>query len=160
IDVGLNALAIDGGATIAILAVAAVPAPAVVSLGVTLLFAAPAAVPCTLSETVQLDPGARLELARETDPEPAVAVAGPVQLLVRALGVATTNVPVEFGSVSVNVMPLSVWFRLGLVTWMVRLVVPFSGIDVTPKFLVAVGGLMTFNESVEVLPLPASEELM
>jgi hypothetical protein len=158
IELGLNDLAMLGGATIVTLAVPAAPVPAVVSLAVTLLLAAPAAVPCTLSETVQLAPGARLELANETEPEPGFAVAVPVQLLLRLLGVATTNVPVEFGSVSVNVMPLSVWFWLVLLTVMVRLVVPFSGIVATPKFLAMLGGLMTFRLSDDVFPFPAIVE--
>lgn len=157
---GLNDLLIVGGATIVIFAVPAVPEPAVVSLAVTLLFATPAAVPCTLTETVQLAPGARLELARATEPEPGVAVAPPLQLSVRLLGVATTKVPVVFGSASVKVMALSVWFWLGLLTWMLRLVVPFNGIVARPKFLAMLGGLITLSVSDAVLPLPAAVESM
>ena len=98
-------------------AVEVFPEPAVVSLALTLLFAAPTFVPCTFNETVQLAPGARLELARDTDPEPAVAVAVPLQLLVKPLGVATTNDPgALLGKVSVNVMALSVWFWFVLLT--------------------------------------------
>lgn len=96
-------------------AVEVLPEPAVVSLAVTLLLAAPTFVPCTFKDTVQLAPGARLELARDTDPEPAVAVAVPLQLLVRPLGVATTNEPgALLGRVSLNVMPLRVRFWLVL----------------------------------------------
>src|SRR5215469_16696690 len=94
-----------GGAITVTDAFAVLPVPAVVSLTVTLLFVAPALVPWTFNPTVQLAPGARLELARETEPEPAAAVAVPVQLLVKPLGVATTR---PAGRVSVKVMPLSV----------------------------------------------------
>src|SRR5215472_6164169 len=86
-------LLIVGGATMVRLAVAVLPGPAVASLDVTLLLAVPATVPCTLAETVQLAPGGRVELARETEPEPAAAVAPPLQLSVSPLGVATTNLP-------------------------------------------------------------------
>jgi len=47
-----------------------------------------------------------------------------------------------------------------LSTVMVRLVVPFSGTVVAPKLFVICGGLMTFRVSEEVLPSPASVELM
>src|SRR5215831_18032179 len=67
---GLKALLMVGGATTVRFAVPVLPDPAVVSLPVTLLFAAPATVPCTFAETVQLAPGDRLELARDTDPDP------------------------------------------------------------------------------------------
>src|SRR5262249_52725633 len=43
---------------------------------------------------------------------------------------------------------------------MVRLVVPFSGMVLAPKAFAIVGGLMTFNVSLAVLPLPATVELM
>lgn len=106
---GLNDLLMVGGAITITEAVAVFPAPAVASLAVTLLLAVPATVPCTLAETAQLAPGARLELARDTEPDPAVAVAEPLQLLLRLLGVATTNVPgAALGRVSVNVIALSV----------------------------------------------------
>ena len=108
---GLNALLMVGGATTVSSALEVFPVPAVVSLAVTLLFAVPATVPCTFTDTVQLAPGARLELPRDTEPEPATAVALPEQLLVKPLGVATTRVPgAALGRVSVNVMALSVWF--------------------------------------------------
>lgn len=98
-------------------AVEVFPDPAVVSLALTLLLAAPTFAPCTFKETVQLVPGARLELARDTEPEPAFAVAVPLQLLLKPLGVATINDPgALLGRVSLNVMALSVRFWLVLLT--------------------------------------------
>ena len=43
---------------------------------------------------------------------------------------------------------------------MLRLVVPFSGIVATPKFLAMLGGLMTFRVSDDVFPFPAIVELI
>ena len=136
---GLNDLLILGGATTVTSALAVLPAPAVPSLAVTLLFAAPATVPCTLAETVQLAPTGRLELARDTEPDPATAVAEPLHVLFRLLGLATTNVPgAALGRVSVNVIAVRAWFTLfELATVMVKSVVPFSGIVAAPNDFVA-----------------------
>ena len=49
---------------------------------------------------------------------------------------------------------------LVLLTVKVRLVVPFSGIVAAPNALAMVGGLMTVRLADDVLPLPASVELM
>src|SRR5215472_17592854 len=125
---GLNALLIVGGATTVRLAVPVLPVPAVASLTVTLLLAAPATVPCTCKDTPQVTPGARVELARETEPEPDVAVATPLQVLLSPLGVATTKVPGAVGRVSVKVIPVSVWFTFFVLsTLMARLVWALSG---------------------------------
>src|SRR5579864_2156589 len=97
--------------TIVIFALPVFPVPAVVSETATLLFAAPICVPCTFTETVQLAPGARFAPNSDTDPEPALPVAVPVQVEFSPLGEATTNVPgAELGSVSVKEIELSVVF--------------------------------------------------
>ena len=49
---------------------------------------------------------------------------------------------------------------MGLLTWMLRLVVPFNGIVARPKFLAMLGGLITLSVSDAVLPLPAAVESM
>src|SRR5205085_191401 len=82
---------IVGGATTVTVAVAGVLAPASVELTVTLLFLSPAVVPCTFTDTVHEALAATVPPLRLTEPEPAVAVAVPPQVLVRPLGVATTN---------------------------------------------------------------------
>src|SRR5215471_10488880 len=112
---GLNALLIVGGATTVRLAVPVLPVPAVVSLTVTLLLAAPATVPFTFTVIVHDAPGAKLAPVRLMLPEPATAVGVVLHVFVKPFGVATTSVPgAALGSVSVNEIPLSVWFWLVL----------------------------------------------
>ena len=108
---------------------------------------------------MQLDPGARLAPDRETEPEPAVAVGVPEQVVVKPLGVATTS---PAGRVSVKEIALSVWFTLVLEIVKVRLVVPFSGIVAAPNAFAIVGGLITnrFALEVEFAPVPAAVELI
>src|SRR5579863_3608931 len=91
--------------TIVRFAVAVLPIPAMVSLTVTLLLAAPTVTPCTSAETVHEAPGARLAPERLTEPDPALPDAVPVHVLLRPLGLATTRL---LGSTSVKDMPLSV----------------------------------------------------
>src|SRR5947209_16912599 len=86
-----SALLIVGGATTVTVAVAGVLASASVELTVTLLFLSPAVVPCTFTDTVHEALAATVPPLRLTEPEPAVAVAVPPQVLVRPLGVATFN---------------------------------------------------------------------
>src|SRR5215471_18962302 len=148
-----NALLMVGGATTVMLAVAVLPVPAVVSVALTLLLFTPAVVPCTFTETVHDAPGARLAPESDTEDDPSVAVAVPLQVVLRFPGVATTR---PAGSESVNEIPLRVRFWLVLLTVMVRLVVPFRGMVVAPKALALVGGLMTVRLAVGVLPSPAS----
>src|SRR5689334_3505361 len=154
-----NAFEIVGGATTVIDALAVLPVPPLVEVAWTLLFFTPAVVPCTLSETVQLAPGARLAPLKLTDEEPATAVAVPLQVVLRLLGVATTK---PAGRLSVKATPFNVRFTFVLLRVMVRLVVPFSGIVVAPKAFALVGGLITVRlaEEVESAPVPAAVELM
>ena len=104
---------------------------------------------------MQLAPGASDAPLKDTEDDPATAVAVPVQVLFRLLGVATTN---PAGRLSVKATPFSVRFWLVLLTVKVRLVVPFSGIVAAPNALAIVGGLITVMFAEEVLPLPASVE--
>lgn len=143
------------------LAVPVLPVPAVASLTVTLLFAAPACVPCTLMETVQLVPAARLAPLRETALEPVLPLAVPVQVLLTLL--APTSVPgALLGSVSVKEMLLRVSFILfELATVMVKLVVAPNAMLGWPKVLLMCGGLITVRLAGDVvLPLPAAVESM
>jgi hypothetical protein len=109
------------------------------------------------SDTVQDAPGARVEPVKLAEKDPATAVAVPPQVEIRFVGAATRS---PAGRKSVNAIPLSVEFTLGLVTVKVRLVVPFTGIVATPKAFVIVGGLMTVKVAELVFPLPASVESM
>ena len=140
-------------------AIEVLPVPAVVSATVTLLLAAPTAAPCTLRETMQLAEGARVAPDKDTVPEPLVAVATPVQVLTRLLGVATTSVPgAAFGRISAKAMAFSVRFWFALLMLNVRLVEAPNGMLGTPNNFTMCGGLMTVRLSDDVLPLPASVE--
>src|SRR5579871_888525 len=141
-------------------AVEVLPVPALVSLTVTLLFAAPTAVPCTVRATVQVAPGARLAPNNDADEEPLAAAAVPLHVLFRLLGAATIRVPGVAGKASVNLVPVSVRFWLRLVTVKVRLVVAPKGIVALPKALAICGGRMIVRLAEAVLPLPASVESM
>jgi len=101
-----NALAIVGGATTSIVAVATLPLPPSVEVTlVVVLFCVPAATPVTLTEMVQfelagIDPPLRL-----IDVLPSAAVAVPTQVDDSPLGVETTSPP---GRLSVNPTPVRV----------------------------------------------------
>jgi len=102
-----NALAIDGGATTLIVAVATLPVPP--SVDVTLLvvlFCVPAVIPVTLTENVQLELAGIDPPLRLIDVPPAAAViVPPPQLPDRPFGVETTRPP---GRLSVNPTPVRV----------------------------------------------------
>jgi hypothetical protein len=125
--------------------------PPSVEVTCTELFFTPAVVPCTLTETVQLALAASVPAERLMEPEPATAVAVPPQVLLNALGVATTN---PAGRLSVKAIPVSVTLVFGF--WMVNVseVVPFSGIVAAPNALVIVGGEATVKLAVAVFPVP------
>ena len=57
----------------------------------TLLFFTPEVVPVTLTEIVHEGPGASVAPDKLTEPEPATAVAVPLQVELKPLGVATTR---------------------------------------------------------------------
>lgn len=94
------------------LALAVVDVPPGVEATCTLLFLTPTVVPVTFSDIVQLAKFARLPPDRLAEPDPATAVAVPVQVLLRPLGVETTR---PAGKVSVNATAVSVLPVPGLV---------------------------------------------
>lgn len=104
---------------------------------------------------MQLVPGASDAPLKDTDDDPATAVAVPLQVVFRLFGVATTR---PAGRLSVKATPFSVRFTLVLLRVNVSEVVPFSGMVAAPNALAMVGGLMTVIFAEDVLPLPASVE--
>jgi hypothetical protein len=106
IAIGLNALAIEGGAMTEIEAVAVPPAPPSVEVTFPVtLFCVPATIPVTLTEKVHDALAARFAPDKLTAPPPCAAViVPPPQLPVSPLGVETTNPP---GSTSANPTPVS-----------------------------------------------------
>src|ERR1043166_26631 len=136
---GLNALAMDGGASTWTVAVAVLPVPPSVEVTApVVLTCAPAAVPVTFTENVQLLFTAIVPPVRLIEFEPAVAVIVPVpQVPVRPFGVETTK---PAGSVSVNATPVSPTVRFGFVMVKLKLVEPFSGMLAAPKAFAMLGG--------------------
>ena len=104
-----------------------------------------------MTDNVQDALEARVPPERLTEPDPATAVAVPPQVLVNALGVATTK---PAGRLSVKAIPVSARVVFGLVMLKVRLVEPFSGMLAAPNDLVMVGGVATVRFAVAVLPVP------
>src|SRR5271167_1720663 len=95
-----------------ICAVAVLPVPPLSELTVTELICTPSLLPVTFTENVQVAPAASEAPVKDTVFEPGVAVATPLQVLVKALGVAT-NKPA--GRVSVKLTPESDVAAFGLV---------------------------------------------
>ena len=159
IVVGLKALAIDGLARTANVALAVRPVPPLVELTAPVVLRNdPAGVAVTLTDMAQL----RLPLpvteppVRLIEVSPAVAVNVPPQLLV-APGVLATCMPVGNGSLTAT--PVSVVPLLGLVIVRVRVEVPPAGIDVGLKALVIVGAAMTVKVAEPVPPVPPLVEV-
>jgi hypothetical protein len=137
-----KAVVMEGGLSTVTEAEAVLPVPPLVELTLTLLFLAPAVVPVTFNEKLQLPPGPKYPELRLMLFEPAVAVTLPYSLPqevgFRPLGVATNN---PAGKVSVKAMPFSsTVFAEGLVMVKVRLVEPFNGMVLAPNTLVMEGG--------------------
>src|SRR5579859_363626 len=163
IDVGLKALAIDGGATTvrtAVLLVVPVP-PSVEVIAPVVLLWLPAAVPVTSTEKVQVDPTAgdavRVPPERVMVPLPAVAVIVPAPQEPVMLGVAATTTPA--GRLSVKATPLSALAVFGLVMVKLSVLFVFNAMLVGLKALLMVGGLTTMMLAFEVLPVPATVSL-
>ena len=159
---GLKALLMVGGAITVMLAEAVLPVMPPASVAVTfpeVLLLSPAVVPVTFIVTVQDAPGARLAPERLTVDAPSGALPVPLQVVLTLPGVATTS---PAGNVSLAAIPFSVVLLLVLLKVKIRLVVPFSGMEATPKTLAMVGGLMTVRSGLvaAVLPSPASVDLM
>jgi len=155
---GLNTLAIDGGATTLIEAEAVPPVPPSVEVtALVVLFCVPAAIPVTLTENVQLALAARVAPLRLMVFVPWVAViVPPPQEPVRPFGVETTR---PAGSVSLKATPVNAVVLFGLLTVKLKLVEPFSGMLAAPNVLVRVGAATTVIEAFEVLPVPPSVEV-
>ncbi len=106
-----NALMITGGPTTVILVALILPFPPSVEVTITLLVFTPGVVPRTFTETVQEAFAAIVPPNKLTALMPGTAVTEPPQLLVTALGVATTN---PAGRLSVNAIPFSARPLFGL----------------------------------------------
>lgn len=155
IEVGLNAFAMDGCAITVIDAFAFTPAPPLVEVMGTVLFFTPAVEPVTLTETVQLAPGASVAVAKLTTDPPGVAEGVPLQVLFR-LGVAATTKPA--GKVSVKVTPVSVRLLLELLSVKVNEVLVPSGIVSAPNAFAITGGAITVRFAEARVLLPAAVE--
>jgi len=157
--VGLNDLAIEGGATTVIVADAVLPCA--VSFEVTfplVLFFTPAVVPFTSTFTVQVPLAAIEPPLKVSVVSPAAGVKVPVQVLL-AFGVAATSSPA--GKLSVNATPVRAVVVFGLVMVNVSVAVPPSGIVAALKDLLICTGPITVNVAVfEVAPAPLSFELI
>jgi hypothetical protein len=151
-----NALVIVGGPTTVMEALDVLPVPPSVEVTCTLLFFTPAVVPCTLTTTVQLPLAAIVPALRVIEPEPAVAVTVPLQVLLSPFGVATTR---PAGRLSVKATPLSATLVFGLVMVKVSDVVPFSGMVAAPNALAIDGGVTTVKLAEAVLPVPPLVEV-
>jgi hypothetical protein len=154
---GLNTLAIDGGASTLMLAEAVPPVPPSVEVtGPVVLFCVPAAIPVTFTENVQELLAAIVPPLRLIVFVPWVAVmVPPPQVPVRPFGVEITR---PAGSVSLNAMPVK---PVGLLFWMVKLklVDPFNGMLAAPNALLITGAPTTVMEAFDVLPVPPSVEV-
>ncbi len=155
---GLNTLAIDGGATTLIEAEAVPPVPPSVEVTFpVVLFCVPAAIPVTFTEKVQEPLAAIVPPLRLITFVPAVAVIVPApHVPVRPFGVEITR---PAGRVSLKATPVSATVVLGLVMVKLSEVEPFSGMLAAPKAFVMVGGPTTVIEALEVLPVPPSVEV-
>ncbi len=158
IDVGLNALLIEGGASTLTEAVALVPVPP--SVDVTfpvVLFSSPAPIPVTFTAKVQELLAAIVPLLRLITFVPGVAVIVPLpQEPVRPFGLAMTR---PAGIVSVKATPVIEVPLLAFWRVKVRLVEPFSGILAAPNVFAIRGGPTTVIEALEVLPVPPSVDV-
>jgi hypothetical protein len=157
--VGMNTVEIEGGATTLIDAVAVAPVPPSVELiAPVVLTLAPAVVPVTLTEKVQEPLAAIVPADRLTAPPPAAAVIGPVpHEPVSPFGVATTK---PAGNVSVKATPVATEVALLFCTVKLKLVEPLSGTLAAPNDFVRTGAPITDRDAFEVLPVPASVEVM
>lgn len=109
-----------------------------------------------MTENVQLAVDASVPPLKVTDPPPAVAVAVPLQVLLR-FGVEATTSPA--GNVSVNETPLRPSPLFGFDKAKLKVVVPFSGMLAAPNDLVMLAGEATVRLAVAVLPWPPFTEV-
>jgi hypothetical protein len=155
---GLNTLAIDGGATTLIEAEAVPPVPPSVEVTFpVVLFCVPAAIPVTFTEKVQELLAAIVPPLRLITLVPAVAVIVPApHEPVRPFGVEITR---PAGRVSLKATPVIA--VVVLLFWMVKLklVEPFNGMLAAPKALIMTGAPTTVIDALDVFPVPPSVEV-
>ena len=156
LDVPNTLLTVGGATTVRFAVFDAKPAPLSVELTTpVVLLLTPAVVPCTSTVTEHEVLAPTVPPDKLTDPPPATAVTEPAQVLTRLTGVPTTR---PAGSVSENASPVKpIVFELLIV--IVRVVVPFNGIDAAPNALLMVGGDATVIDARAVLPVPPFPEL-
>ena len=156
IEAAPKALMITGGDDTVTEAFDVLPVPPSVEVTCTELFFTPAVVPCTFNETAQLALTAMVPADKLAEEDPATAVAVPPQVLVKLLGVATTN---PAGRLSVKATPLSNTFVFGFEMLKVSEVAPFNGMLAAPNAFAIVGGEATVRFAVAVFPVPPFVEL-
>ena len=130
--------------------------PPLSELTVTELICTPSLLPTTFTEIVQVALAASEAPAKVTVFEPGVAVTTPPQVVVKALGVATSK---PAGRASVKLTPVNEVPEFGLVMLNVRLVLEPTGIASAVKLLLMLGGITTVMVAVEVLPAPPLAEV-
>ena len=158
-SVGEKLLAIIGGATTVIEAVAVGVLPVSDVESVVVLFLIPAVVPVTFTEKVQFAPAARTAFVKLIVPVSDVAViVPPPHEPVRLFGLATTK---PAGRLSVKLTLLSGNAALLLVIVKLKLVEELSGIEGAPKDFVNDGAAITLSVAVLLAaPAPLSSELI
>jgi hypothetical protein len=157
--VGLNAFAIDGGATTARLADAVPPVPPSVEVTApVVLFCCPATAPVTFTERVHEPLAASVAPVRLITFVPCVAViVPPPQVPVCPLGVEMIK---PAGSVSLNPTPLRDCVVFALLIVKLKDVVPLSGTLVAPNALIITGAATTVMLAFEVFPVPPSIDVI
>jgi len=147
-----KALVIVGGATTVRTALAVPPVPSFVELTVpVVLLLEPAVVAVTFTLTSQVLPGVAIEPPLKLIGEEAELNVPPQVLL--GFGVAAIAIPA--GKVSLTPIPfIAPLFVAGLVMVKVSVEVPLSGMVVGLKDFVIVGGAVTVNVAVAVVPVP------
>jgi hypothetical protein len=155
---GANAFAIEGGASTFTLADAVAPVPPSVDVTAEVtLFWAPAVVPVTLTEKVQLTPAANTAPERLSELAPAVAVmVPPPQDPVSPLGVEIKR---PEGRVSVKPIPCSVVAALLFNRVKLREVELPTAMLAAPNDLLMVGGDTTVRLALAVFPVPPLVEV-
>jgi hypothetical protein len=108
----------------------------------------------TFNVIVQLVPAASVPSASMTVVVPGIAIIVPVQVVVKPFGVEITK---PAGNVSVKATPVRFTTGSGFASVRVKVVVLSSGMLTSPKLLLMVGGIATFNVAVAVFPLPTFE---
>ena len=163
IVVGLNALAIDGGATtvsIAVLLVVPVPPSVEVTFPVVLLLL-PAVVPVTSTENVHEEPApgdaVSVPPVRLMALLPVVAVIAPLPQEPVTLGGVATRTPA--GKLSVKASPLRVLAVFGLVMVKLSMLLAFNTTLVGLNALLMVGGVNTVTLALEIFPAPSWVEV-